>query len=139
MISLLNLKEPGEDVRGILHLMLSHWDDNPHFGNFHTQTGWLCLVREMIVDNCRAEGFIHDEDSGLLIAATIWTPAMDLHYGQVAQCIAHIVHPNWRGNTQLLRQLSKLRRKCIRLLCAEKYLDIKHISPTEQRQTLRFI
>lgn len=132
------LKEPGEPTEGIDRLMKAHWTVNPAFHRYYTYAGWLATIRELIESNYRAEGFLVGT-SGQAFAATIWMPVLDPHYGEVAYPIAHTVDPFWRGNVEVLRSVSKLRRDCVLHLGVDRYLDVKHISDCEQRQRLRSI
>lgn len=133
-----NLKEPGEVTDGITFLKHIHWQANPTFQHFHSYSGWMALVQELIETNYRAEGLVVGVD-GTVLAATIWMPVTDMHYGDVAYPIAHMIDPFWRGNVDMLRAVSKLRRQCVKSLGTEWYLDVKHVSDREQRQRLRSI
>ena len=136
MITTMQVKDAGRLTSGIEYLVDMHWRENPHFAEYLEWPEWKELTYELIRDNFRAEGLIIDQ-TGTAVAATIWMPAMDIHYGRVAVPIAHMVDPFWRGTGGVLRDLSKLREQCIRALVCERYLNVQHISPVQQRQTLR--
>ena len=124
---------PGANISNLIR---DYWRSTPTVNAAFTQSEFNDYVNGLILDTYCVGGYVINA-VGVAVAATIWTPAVDIHYGEVAHPVAHMIDTFWRGTPDMARQLSALRTQCLAKLNATQWLDVKHLSETVQIQRLR--
>ena len=104
---------------------------------FKNRAGYIKCVQSTWEENQRWEAFLWSDDEFRVIGGCVYCPTWDIHYGLVASPMGILLHSDYQNNRSVLRELREIKHTVLQRMGATKYLDVKHISSTEQRVLLK--
>lgn len=114
-----------------------YWSDSKVQKSFpEFQSYWNTVCYSLRHD--RLEGYLINGD-GEVVAASYYSRVMDIHYGLIAVPITVIVKEAYRGDTKVLRAVSKLIREQVKRLGVVRYTMCHHIDDNTQITRMRTI